>query len=64
MVPFVPYFSNCSKTGSNIYLMKEAQDPKWCNIVPEDSINPVNELLFGTSPYADSCTMEFECIYD
>jgi len=55
--PYIPYFSNCKGTGSNIYPTDVLQSAQWCNIVPIDDIQPVNELRFGMTPYSDSCAV-------
>jgi len=40
------------------------QNAQWCNIVPIDQIEPVNELMFGMTPYSDSCSVQLQCQYD
>jgi hypothetical protein len=54
-IPYLPYFSNCTFYGSQLFLYPIIESHPSCKLVKQANIEPISNMKFGMNPVADTC---------
>lgn len=54
-IPYIPYFSNCTYYGSQLFLYPIIENHPSCKLVREENVRPISNMEFGMQPEADTC---------
>ena len=55
LIPYFPYFSNCTFYGSQLYIYSIIENHPSCKLVRKDDVQPISNMKFGMQPVADRC---------
>lgn len=55
LVPYFPYFGNCSFYGSQLFIYPIIENNPSCKLVNRQDVQPISNMRFGMTPVADTC---------
>lgn len=63
-IPYLPYFSNCTYYGSQLFLYPLIESHPSCKLIREENVQPISNMKFGMQPEADTCkNIALQCRY-